>query len=211
MNKKLLILIFTLCFSACASVENNIVQKEIVIDDGFKPVSNYVEINDNDIKSIERQQLVQKIKNKDSRSILPDKSEVETLIDGFGNKTETRRFKDNLRLKLLVLRTSVGGTKEVTVYGYGSDSIKIVYDLGDKALTASGDEIANAAKLNTTRNDLEANNFTKKPKTETIKIQPIKNLQSSPETTQPEKTDKTSISDSSDAPADSTNSMGGNN
>ena len=50
----------------------------------------------------------------------------------------------------------------------------MVNSLGDRALTASGDEIANAAQLYATRSFGSASNFMKKRKTETQSpLQPL--------------------------------------
>jgi hypothetical protein len=55
--------------------------------------------------------------------------------------------------------------QEVTVYSYGGDT-KTFTDLGDKALTASGDELANTAEFYKTQYYSETPNFIKKRKSE---------------------------------------------
>ncbi len=176
MNSKIFIfLLFAVVLSAmssaCTTVESS-PQKEVVFDDRGKTSGKEIFISDSDFQKEPTQIFTSKEAKKEDKRMLADKSEVETLIDGFGNKTETRYFKDNPRLRFIILRTSVDGTKVVTVYGYGKDT-QTFNDLGDKALTASGDEIANAAKLTQTRSYVITPNFTKKVKSDTPTLEPL--------------------------------------
>ena len=176
MNSKIFIfLLFAVSLaaisSACATVESS-PQKEVVFEDKVKKSGKEILISDSDLKKEPTQISTSKEAKQESKRMLADKSEVETLIDGFGNKTETRYFKDNPRLRFIILRTSFDGTKVVTVYGYGRDT-QTFDDMGDKALTASGDEIANAANLTATRSYAITPNFMKKVKSETPKIEPL--------------------------------------
>lgn len=180
MNSKLFILLLlamslSVLFSACTSVESS-PSKEVVIDDGGKTSGKEIFINDTDFQKEKPQISTSKESIEEGKRILGDKSEVETLIDGFGNKTETRYFKNNPRLRFIILRTSADGTKVVTVYGYGGDT-QMLNDLGDTALTASGDEIADSAKLNATRSYAITPNFMKGSKTETPALQPLPSSQ----------------------------------
>lgn len=92
--------------------------------------------------------------------MLSDKSKVTTAFDGYGNKSETRYFENDPRLRFVLLRTSSDGVKEVTVYGHGSDT-KMVNELGDRALTASSQEIADAAGMTATKTYREVRNYLK--------------------------------------------------
>ena len=95
----------------------------------------------------------------DSR-LLSDKSKVTTAFDGYGNKSETRYFENDPRLRFVLVRTSRDGVKEVTVYGHDSDT-KMVNELGDRALTASSQEIASAAGMTATKTYREVRNYLK--------------------------------------------------
>ncbi len=176
MNSKIFIfllfaVVLSVISSACTTVESS-PQKEVMFEDSGKTSGRDIFISDADLQEEPTQISTSKETTQEAKRMLADKSEVETLVDGFGNKTETRNFKDNPRLRFIILRTSVDGTKVVTVYGYGKDT-QTFSDMGDTALTASGDEIANAAKLTATRSYLITPNFMKKVKSDTPKLEPL--------------------------------------
>jgi hypothetical protein len=164
-------------FSSCTNVESKN-SDEVVIDRSSTSSSDEVFITNSDVKS-QKQLLstMQKRGGQLEKRVLSDKSEIETLIDGFGNKVETRFFPGHPRLRLLVLRTSLKGQQEVTVYGNGGVT-KIVNELADRALSASGDEIANAAQLTATASYGAARNFMKRNST-AAQQQPLQPLPSS--------------------------------
>jgi hypothetical protein len=158
--------------SACTNVESKN-SEEVVIDRKSTGAADEVFITNSDVKGQKDVAPVSTTREGtqlDKRR-LPDKSQIETIIDGFGNKTETRYFEGHPRLRLVIVRTSPKGAQEVTVYGNGAT--KLVNSLGDRALTASGDEIANEAQLYATRSFGAAQNFMKKRKTETQTLQPL--------------------------------------
>jgi len=176
-NMNLKIIIFLLLgvsvptfLSACTSVKSKEAE-EVVFDNKTGGSSNDVYITNADVKK--QDQVTSELQQGDQlgKRLLSDQSVIETLVDGFGNKIETRYFTGHPRLRMLILRTSVNGKQEVTVYGYGSDT-KFMPELSDRALTASGDEIANAAQLYATPSSPGARNFMKKRKTEPT-LQPL--------------------------------------
>lgn len=131
--------------SACATAEKD-VSEEVVIEDSSKTPGGEIYITNADYQE-DKPQITAQPASRSVKRVLPDKSEIETFVDGFGNKTETRYFPEHSRLRCIILRTSVDGKYEVTVYGRGGDT-KIVPELAENALSASGDEIAGIAKLN---------------------------------------------------------------
>jgi hypothetical protein len=162
--------------SACTSV-NSKEAEEVVFDSKTGGSSNEIYITNADVK--EQDQVTTSNLRKGGqleKRLLSDASVIETLVDGFGNKVETRYFKGHPRVRMLILRTSVNGNQQVTVYGH-SDT-KFVPELRDRALTASGDEIASVAQLYTTPSSSGAVNFMKKRKTQTT-LQPLQPLPSS--------------------------------
>lgn len=74
-------------------------------------------------------------------------SEITLMTDGFGNKVEKRLFNDHARLSYLTVRTPVNGTPEIEVYGHNGQRRTLPADMLDRALTGSGDEIADAAQI----------------------------------------------------------------
>lgn len=162
-------------FSACSSAASK-EQPEVVIDKSSTQATDEVYITNADVKREGDDQPVSTVPlpgGSATKITLGDSSQVETLTDAFGNKTETRYFQGNSRLRMLILRTSAKGAQEVTVYGKGGET-KIVGGLADRALTASGDEIANAAGLNQTTSPGAAKNFMKRPSSQSSpSLQPL--------------------------------------
>ncbi len=201
-NFLLLAVFSSVLFSACTNVESK-TSEEVVFDSSSKPANDEVVITDSDLKDKTNKQISTDRESTElAKRVLSDKSEVETLVDGFGNKVETRYFVGHPRLRLIILRTSVDGKQEATVYGYGTDT-KIVEDLGDKAITGSGDEIANTAGLLATRSNTNPPNFMKKGKNETsLKPLPSSAFQRPlPPINQPTETTNNSSENSSTQPS----------
>jgi hypothetical protein len=73
----------------------------------------------------------------------PDNSEVMTMIDANGTKTETRVFRNNPRVSRVVVTTTKDGKRTTRVYSRSGEE-KVVDSVGD-ALEATGDKIADAA------------------------------------------------------------------
>lgn len=76
-----------------------------------------------------------------------DGSEITITGDGYGNKTESRCFKNSLRLKCVVAETSFAGKTEITVYGKNG----VIKNVSPEKITdlqnMEADEIANVAEL----------------------------------------------------------------
>jgi hypothetical protein len=158
-------------FSGCKSVESK--SAEEVVFDNSKVSSEEVFITNADVKDENQQVKTTKTSGQLGKRLLADKSSIETILDGFGNKIETRHFSGHPRLRLLIVRTSVDGKREVTVYGNGGGT-KMVAGLEDSALTASGDEIANAAQLYATPSYGASKNFMKGSNVQTqTPLQPL--------------------------------------
>ena len=85
--------------------------------------------------------------------ILADDSQIQTTYDGFGNKTEIRVFSKHPRLKLLMLRTSVNGERQIYVHGQNGEVEGLPENMLDKAISISADEIANSAGITETRRE----------------------------------------------------------
>lgn len=160
MNIKLITLFLltafsSILFSACTSVESKNSEEEVVIGNTAKSPSGEVTITDSDLQKKDKQIVTSYKSVPVPKKTLPDKSEIVTGFDGYGSKIEKRSFNDNPRLRFVLVLTAVDGTQTVTVYGYGAN-VKIIYNLTDP-LTASADQIADAAQITATRDDLPSN------------------------------------------------------
>lgn len=146
----LFLLSVTALFSAC-SQSRAVNSGEVVLEEKTENLAGGVVLTD-------KTEEIQSSQEADTRKpaveptlTFADKSELVTMFDGYGNKTETRYFKGHPRLQLVTIRTAAGGMKQVIVYGFGSDVKMMPEEFAEKALTASATEIANAAELKTTR------------------------------------------------------------
>lgn len=79
--------------------------------------------------------------------IVEDDSVINTMYDGFGNKTETRSFNSNTLVKKVVMRTLANGERQIFVYAQNGEVINLTSDKSDKVLTVPGNEIASLAKI----------------------------------------------------------------
>lgn len=166
MNFKLIALMFLAICSAllpagCTSVESK-GPDEVYLDGKAAPPNGEIRITDADVK---KSKLTAAAANRDrtgvTKQTLSDNSVIETSVDGTGNKTDRRVFANHVRIRMVVLRTSIEGVQEATLYGFGTDTVTL-YDLGDRALTASADELADAAGFKTTRTQTDTPGFMRK-------------------------------------------------
>jgi len=74
----------------------------------------------------------------------PDNSEITTVTDANGVKTETRTFRDNTHVSKLVVTTR-GGTRSTRVYSRGGEEKELSEGESENVLEKSGDAVAGAA------------------------------------------------------------------
>jgi hypothetical protein len=142
----ILLLSLAVTFPACTDVRSSEL-KEVSLEDENNLGD--VMITDEDVQS--KQVSTSKgIKTEPART-LADKSEIITMFDGAGNKTETRYFKGHSRLQLVIVRTATDETKQIFVYGFGTEVMPMPEEFAATALSGSAEEIANAAGLKQTR------------------------------------------------------------
>lgn len=160
----------------------------MVFEDGYKDAVNGEVVIDDRYLNTENLQASNSNQNpEETIKAISDLSEITTRYDSFGNKTEARYFKNHPRLSLVLLETAANGRQRVYVYGYGKEVKTLPGEMSKKVLTASGDEIANAAGLNEMRSNTEVKNFKKQSKpvqplpSADLPVQPPQNLQSQPE------------------------------
>lgn len=76
-----------------------------------------------------------------------DNSEITTMIDKYGNKTEMRAFPGHERLTSVFVRTSPEGVSEALVYGQSGKVRALPANISERAMTATADELANSAGI----------------------------------------------------------------
>ena len=149
--KQTLILFFIAIVSlvgfGCSSAQES-AGEELKLDDGYKVnESNEIMIDDsafND-KNIPVSTLGERLP--ESTRTVADNSKVTSMNDGHGNVTETRMFPATARLKMIIVRTSTDGSRQVFVYGQDAQVKQLPPEWHDRALTASSDQIADELKM----------------------------------------------------------------
>jgi hypothetical protein len=141
----LLLIIPLICFAACAKQEKAVL--DLKLDEKVVEVKrDEVSIGEGGKEVVTAQRASQTAPQK-----MSDNSEVTVMFDGFGNKLEKRYFKEHPRVNSVLIRTSVNGRREILVYGQNGEKTAIDGELSNRLLTASADEIADAAKIYETR------------------------------------------------------------
>lgn len=121
---------------------------EIVFDDKPKTAAKGEVVIDD--KSFEGEPETNSASEADSREaikVVNAQSQTDTSFDGFGNKTDARCFEHHPRLQCVLLRTAADGKQQTFVYGQNGQIKHLPENMTAKALTASADEIANAAGI----------------------------------------------------------------
>ena len=153
MNNKVYILAIILpCllifFSGCSKIGDSSAQNEVVFDDGYKaPAKDEVVINDALFQDHQNSTEGFNNKSREKTQIIKDGSTIDTTYDGFGNKTEKRTFNGDPLLNLIMLRSGIDGNKKVFVYAKNGEVKNLPEEMIEKILTASPDELANAAGI----------------------------------------------------------------
>lgn len=142
-----------------------------------------VVLEDEDFEGSERQTATSGKSRQEELKKANDGSEVLTMYDGYGNKTETREFIDHARIKMIIVRTDTKGQKRVFVYGHYKNVTGVPENMVDIILTAPADAIANAAKIYDTKADIERRKEERAQQLKELEKEKIKN--ESPELKQP--------------------------
>lgn len=138
-------------FPACSG-NGSASSREVSIEEKAEEQTEGIVLNDKEEEAQKAQNDAKKQEAVTEPTVtLADRSELVTMWDGNGGKTETRNFKGHPRLQLTVVRTAVNGVKQVIVYGYGKDVKFMNDDFAETALTGDATEIANAAELKQTK------------------------------------------------------------
>jgi hypothetical protein len=152
------LMIYKLCLSAfiCASLLASCAKftgndsDVVIIDDKPKTnAKNEIVIDDVEFGGGGQENgIVSKTGSQETAKISPDQSRIDTMYDQFGNKTETRCFKNDLRLKCVTLLTAAAdGKTKVSVYGQNGEIKSLPAEMLGKAMSAPASEIANSAGI----------------------------------------------------------------
>ncbi len=150
MNKCFLLIICIFMVASCSRIEklSKLNKKEVFIKENYRTTKEgELLVDDRDFEQIQKPIATSRAGVQEKPTSSTDNSQINTMIDGFGNKTETRIFSDHPLLQRLVVRTAVNGQKKVFVYGKNGDVKKLPIDMLDKAMNASANELAKSAGI----------------------------------------------------------------
>lgn len=140
--------IFAFLSFAC-SKDSNVKSEEVFIDDGFKTVvKDEIVIEDASYDGAAPANADARARGwREMTQTAPDGSQIMTMYDAFGNKTEKRVFDGDALLQLVAVRTSASGEKQISVFGQNGSVRPLPPAMLDKVLTASAGELATAAGI----------------------------------------------------------------
>lgn len=174
----LLIAICAVLTSSCAK-ENEVNQEIVELSDVRvnNENSNEVVMTDSDVEK--RLPPVPTFGEQKSETSYVDKdgSNIRISYDGQGTRIETRYFFNHPNLKMLTVTISNDGTiQEGIVFGHNNEKKKLPPDWLDKALTASGNDIAykvgiTTAKIVTTNTKAQPNQVYTEPKPQPVVVE----------------------------------------
>lgn len=144
----LLVTIFVSFSLSCSKSGASESGEEVVFDDGYTTASkDEIVIDDQSFEGKNSAISQSRAGSREVTRIARDGSQIMTTYDGFGNKTETRVFDDDPLLQLVVIRTSVKGEKQVSVFAQNGTAKELPANMLDAILTAPASELANAAGI----------------------------------------------------------------
>lgn len=151
MKKILIIAVFVFIAASCSGDTDKSVagdRKEVFVKDNYRTTKNgELLVDDRDFQHAQKPVATSRAVSKEKPKPAADNSQISTMFDGFGNKTETRVFSNHPLLQRIVVRTSTNGHKKVFVYGNNGDVNGLAAGLHYRALTASANELAKSVGL----------------------------------------------------------------
>jgi hypothetical protein len=151
----LLLLIPVFLWASCSLVSQEkelIRQREIKINDkNIKSKDGEVIIDGTTFEANELPTITSRKSSKEESKTAADGSQINTMFDGFGNKTEIRAFPDNLLVQCIISRTFADGRKQIFVYGQNGEVKILPEDMSDRVLSSSGNDLARSAGIFTGR------------------------------------------------------------
>jgi hypothetical protein len=122
--------------------------KEVTINDGYKTTKKgELIIDDTSLEGKQPPIVTSRKSSKEPPKTAADGSQISTMYDGFGNKTEIRTFAEHPLIQCIVSRTFADGRKNIFVYGQNGEVRNLPEYLYDKVLSSSGYELARSAGI----------------------------------------------------------------
>ena len=151
MNIKFYILIIIAFSISCSSAKTEPIdaqKAEVVIEDGYKTTdAGDLLIEDKDLKHVQEAVVTTTESSEQNNIVAYDGSKISVMLDGYGNKSETRYFDNDPKLQMILLRTSVNGQRQIFVYGQNGEVKDLPPSMASGVLTSTADELAKAADI----------------------------------------------------------------
>lgn len=148
-----IICIFVIASFGCAGKSSAAIKNEVFIKDNYRTTKDGdVLVDDRDFEHSQEPIATTKAGFEEPSKSSTDNSQVNMMVDGFGNKTETRIFVDHPLLQRVVVRTNANGQKKAFVYGNNGDVNSLPEHLMNNAMTASANDLAKSAGIFDGRN-----------------------------------------------------------
>lgn len=151
------ILFFVGLSCSCAGNSATSKHREVTLDNNYRTTKDGATmVDDRDFDHNQRRIETTGQSVQETPQLAADDSQIKTMIDGFGNRIETRMFVNHPLLQRIILRTFTNGQKKAFVYGQNGDVNDLPDEMQDKAMNGSANELAKAAGILTGR---DANNL----------------------------------------------------
>lgn len=125
---------------------------DVNLNDGYKPDNTGdVKIDDGELNKDKLTVSTFADPKKGEFSLMTDGSKLQTMYDGAGNKVQVRFFPGHRNILLVKIYTSPNGEQRGIVVSQSGEAKLMPGDLFDKAMTASGDEIARTTGIRSTK------------------------------------------------------------
>lgn len=154
MKKILVLIISAVITTSCLDAERfNVKKKEIFLKDNYRTTENgEILVDDRDLEHTKEPIATSREGIQETTKSSNDNSQISSMTDGFGNKTDIRAFANHPLLQRVIIRTFVNGLKQVFVYGKNGDVKELPLNMLNKAHIASANELANSVGIFTGRN-----------------------------------------------------------
>lgn len=133
-----------------------ITDKDVLHAEAHPAPDDETEMEEGDVQDLEASQV--RSQDPGTTTTLIDGSTLTTIVDGNGNKSETRLFQGHSRIRMLLVRTSTDGSTSVYVYPHLGGVKRLYKESRVDVRTVSADELAAKAEVFETRLDKERQN-----------------------------------------------------
>lgn len=137
-------------FSSCRSKSSISAPSNLKLaeaNDAESPDSNEVDGSELEDQTVDDGTLATVGSTQEAAKIGSDNSQINTMYDGYGNKTELRNFSSHPLIKHVILRTAPNGQQMAYAYGHNGEVKLLPEGVYKNAMSSSADDIARVAGI----------------------------------------------------------------